>query len=329
MLEPEIEAFVASASALYPADAASLPVAQQRMLYERFSATFTAPLPLGVTVRNAVFTAAAGHTVALRAYYSHDCNHGHGREMSSAAGTVLYFHGGGFVLGSLDSHQLITARLAADTGLCVVAVDYRLAPEHPAPAAHDDCLEITLAALAGHLPLALPRCKSLQLAGDSAGGTLAASVAMQLRERNIEGVQGMTLVYPMLGAVPQPPARDTEAHAPCLTLADVQAFRRLYWQDTAPPWTTPLDAARFDGLPSTLAIGVQHDPLRDDAVVFVQRIQATGGRAEIWLGEGLVHGCWRALDTSPGVQRMHSRICAFLRGTADAQGSGLQHVLTV
>jgi acetyl esterase/lipase len=235
-------------------------------------------------------------------------------------GTVLYFHGGGFVLGSLDSHQVITARLAADTGLDVIAVDYRLAPEHRAPAAHDDCMEITLAALERRLPFDSPAGATLQLAGDSAGGTLAASVAMRLRDEGIEGINGLALIYPMLGTDPQPPSRDTEAQAPMLTLTDVHAFRDMYWGETAPypQWTIPLDATRYDGLPPTLAIGAEHDPLRDDARVFAERILAAGGEAHLWIGTGLVHGCWRAIESSPGVQAMHGEVCRFLSAKAQA-----------
>jgi|GEM_PF-4681595 len=115
---------------------------------------------------------------------------------------------------------------------------------------------------------------------------------------------------------------------PLLTLADVHAFRDTYWGENeqndpngaapthGPAWTIPLAASRFDGLPPTLAIGAEHDPLRDDARVFVERIRAAGGDAQLMIGTGLVHGCWRALDTSPGVQAMHRAVCDFLRNRA-------------
>jgi acetyl esterase/lipase len=304
MLEPEIAAFVARSAELNPPSSATLPVEERRKAYDRFAAAFTPALPSGVGVENAVFTSAAGHAIALRLYRPADA--------ARSPGTLLFFHGGGFVLGSLDSHEIITARLAADTGLYVVAVDYRLAPEHPAPAAHDDCLEVTLAALGGHLPFA-PLPAPLLVAGDSAGGTLAASVAMQLRDRGITGLRGAALIYPMLGPEPQPPARDTEADAPMLTLAGVRAYSRLYWGDKPlPAWTVPIDATRFDGLPPVLAIGAEHDSLRDDARVFGERIRAAGGDVEAWVAPGLVHGCWRALYLSPGAQRMHDAVCRFL-----------------
>ncbi|MBC8748660.1 acetyl esterase [Paraburkholderia sp. WC7.3g] len=316
MLEPEIAAFIERASALYPSHHAAATPRDQRELYDRYAAMLTPPLPSDLVAQDASFRTGAGHPVPLR-LYRHPVK---ARENGTIRGTVLYFHGGGFVLGSLNSHQMVTARLAADTGLDVIAVDYRLAPEHRAPAAHEDCLEITRAALNHRLPFDLPEHAALQLAGDSAGGTLAASVALRLRDDGESAVRGIVLVYPMLGTEPQLPARDTESDAPMLTLADVHKFRDAYWgkgeegnPTPGPAWTIPLAATRFDGLPPMLAIGAEHDPLRDDARAFVEQIRAAGGDARLLIGTGLVHGCWRALETSPGVQAMHRAVCEFLR----------------
>lgn len=312
MLEPQMAAFVERAVAVYPAHTASLSPREQRALYDRYAAMLTPALPDELTATDAEFRTRAGHALKLRLYRHR------ARADQAAHGAVLYFHGGGFVLGSLDSHQIVTARIAADTGLDVIAVDYRLAPEHRAPAAHDDCLEVTLAALAGRLSFNSSSGATLQLAGDSAGGNLAAAVAMRLRDDGIQGVRGLALVYPMLGTEPQLPARDTEAQAPMLKLTDVHAFRDMYWGEHPPypAWTLPLDATRFDGLPPTLAIGVEHDPLRDDARVFAERIDAAGGEARLWIGAGLVHGCWRAIESSPGVQALHRQVCGFLSAHA-------------
>ncbi|WP_322084188.1 alpha/beta hydrolase [Burkholderia sp. BCC1972] len=313
MLEPEIEAFVAAVDAWYPADAAARSPGEQRRLYDRFAAEWTpAALPPGIVQQDAVWHAPDGRAIALRRYAS-----AHG----SSRGTVLFFHGGGFVVGSLDSHALITAQLAADTGLDVIAVDYRLAPEHRAPAALEDCLEVTRAARDARWPFG-PCVHPLTLAGDSAGGMIAAAVATALRDADERNVDGVALVYPMLGFEPQSPARETEAHAPMLTLDDVRRYRELYWDGDLSAVlradnpllraSVPLEAARFDGLPPVLAIGAEHDPLRDDARVYVERIRAAGGLAHGWMGEGLVHGCWRALGTSPQAARMHRMVGGFL-----------------
>ncbi|WP_107311872.1 alpha/beta hydrolase [Burkholderia metallica] len=313
MLEPEIAAFVAAVDAWYPADAAARAPDAQRRLYDRFAAEWTpAALPAGIVQQDAVWQTPDGRAIALRRYTS---MHGAPR------GTVLFFHGGGFVVGSLDSHALITAQLAADTGLDVIAVDYRLAPEHRAPAALEDCLAVTRAARDARWPFG-PCARPLTLAGDSAGGMLAAAVATALRDAGEAGLDGIALVYPMLGFEPQSPARETEAHAPMLTLDDVHRYRALYWEgglsdalaDGHPLLraSVPLAASRFDGLPPVLAIGAEHDPLRDDARVYVERIRAAGGAAHYWMGEGLVHGCWRALGTSPQAARMHRTVGGFL-----------------
>lgn len=114
MLEPEIAAFVAAVDAAYPAGAAALSPGEQRRLYDRFAAAWTpAQLPAGVVQHDAVWHAPDGRAIALRRY---------ARAHAAPRGTVLFFHGGGFVVGSLDSHALITAQLAADTGLAVIAV---------------------------------------------------------------------------------------------------------------------------------------------------------------------------------------------------------------
>ncbi|SOT44469.1 alpha/beta hydrolase [Burkholderia cenocepacia] len=313
MLEPEIAAFVAAVDAWYPADAAARSPDEQRRLYDRFAAEWTpAALPAGIVRQDTVWHAPDGRPIALRRYTS-----AHG----TPRGTVLFFHGGGFVVGSLDSHALITAQLAADTGLDVIAVDYRLAPEHRAPAALDDCVEVTRAARDARWPFG-PCAHPLTLAGDSAGGMLAAAVAAALRDAGERNVDGIALVYPMLGFEPQSPARETEAHAPMLTLDDVHRYRALYWNgdlsavllsdDPLLRASVPLEATRFDGLPPVLAIGAEHDPLRDDARVYVERIRAAGGVAHGWMGEGLVHGCWRALGTSPQAARMHRMVGGFL-----------------
>lgn len=161
----------------------------------------------------------------------------------------------------------------------------------------------------------------MTLAGDSAGGNLAAAVAAVLRDAGEGGIDGIAVAYPMLGFEPQSPAREAQAHAPMLTLDDVHRYRALYWGDADEAAlhddpllraSVPLAAARFDGLPPVLAIGAEHDPLRDDARVYVERILAAGGAARYWIGEGLVHGCWRALGTSPQAARMHRMIGGFL-----------------
>jgi acetyl esterase len=187
MLDPDMTAFVRETERFYPADATGRPIAAQRTLYDAYCRAFAPPRPAGVTSSDAVLGAAPG--VALR------CYHG---PAGGQRGTLIYLHGGGFVLGGLDSHDAITARLAVELDAVVVAVDYRLAPEHPFPAACDDADAVVTAALERTLPFDLPPGPVL-LAGDSAGGTLAASAALTRRDRGGRQPAGMVLIYPMLG----------------------------------------------------------------------------------------------------------------------------------
>jgi acetyl esterase len=303
MLEPEMMRFIERSIALYPEDAAQMPADEQRRVYDRYCAEFARPRPAGVTTEDAVLETADG-PVPLRLY----------RPAGGGTGLAVYIHGGGFILGSLDSHDVVTAELAATANVAVLAVHYRLAPEHPAPAAFRDCLAVTEAALAGRLPFSGLAAGPVVLAGDSAGGTLSAATALALRDRGVPSVAGLLLIYPSLGFEPALPAAETEAEAPLLTLADMLAYRTAYLGNKTPDaYDFPLLTARFDALPPTLAIGVEHDPLRDDARVFAEKLTAAGGTAEFYLAAGLVHGCLRALGTSPATDRLYARAAAFIR----------------
>ncbi|HWK46385.1 MAG TPA: alpha/beta hydrolase [Stellaceae bacterium] len=320
MLEAEIKAFIDRSNAFYPPNSATLPFAEQRRLYDRYAASFARPLPPGVVTRDAVL-AMADRSIGLRLYKRVDGTGSGG----AGQGVVLYFHGGGYVLGSLDSHDLVTAQLAATTPAAVIAVDYRLAPEHTAPAAFQDCLAVAEACLARRLPFEtdLLPAGPIILAGDSAGGGLAATTALALRDRAIQraadqgiagpGIAGLLMIYPGLAYDTELPAAVTEAEAPMLTLADIRAYRRLYLGGKTPDaYEYPLLATRFDGLPATLAIAAEHDPLRDDSRVFVDRLRAAGGTARYIVGEGLVHGCLRALGSSPGVDLIYRHMAEFI-----------------
>ncbi|MEM9473149.1 MAG: alpha/beta hydrolase fold domain-containing protein, partial [Pseudomonadota bacterium] len=160
--EDEIWAFMEAGSQFYPAEPASLTIAEQRRCYDNLCAHFHAGRPPGMQVQDMTAPSPAGD-IALRRYVP---------ERRSTDGAVIYMHGGGFILGGLDSHDDICCGIAEDAGAVVVAVDYRLAPEHIFPAAFDDCAAAVNWVFEGahHLNIDADR---IVLAGDSAGGTLA------------------------------------------------------------------------------------------------------------------------------------------------------------
>lgn len=284
-------AFITATDAEYPPDTASLTIAQQRAIYDRMCRAFHRGYPAGVTAQD---QPVAG--VPCRIF-------------AGAGPVVLYLHGGGFVVGGLESHDDICAEIRARTGLGVVCADYRLSPEHLHPAAFDDCVAVACA-LATKGPILL--------CGDSAGGNLCAAVAHALRGTGVE-ILGQVLVYPGLGGNTDKGSYLAHAHAPMLTRDDVLFYKTI--RHGAPPpqgdsSVSPLQDTDFSGLPPTLAISAQCDPLADDARDYAAQVNAAGGRA-IWVEEpGLVHAYLRARHTVPRAAASFTRIVDTLSAMA-------------
>jgi acetyl esterase len=278
LIDAETWAFIQATEAAYPADAVGLTMAQQRAAYDAMCAVFYAGRPAGIMVQD-------------MAIGGIPCRH-----YAGTGTTVVYFHGGGFVVGGLDSHDDICAEIAAATGFTVVSVDYRLSPEHLHPAAYDDALAV-VRAMQGRVVLV----------GDSAGGNLAAAVAAAVP------VAGQVLIYPGLGADRTKGSYLMHAFAPMLTLADVNYYAGIRHggvEVVGDATAAPLHATDFTGLPPTVAFSAECDPSADDARDYVARINAAGGEAR-WVNEvGLVHAYLRARHAVPRAKASFARILA-------------------
>ena len=286
--------FVRASEAAYPPDTASLTVADQRLIYDRMCRTFHQGYPDGVTSQDR-------HIAGV------PC-----RIFSGAQPTVIYLHGGGFVVGGLHSHDDVCAQLCHATGLTVVAVDYRLAPEHLHPAAFDDALAVTRA-VAAHGPVIM--------AGDSAGGNLAAAVTHALRAAP-GAVLGQVLIYSGLGGDQNADSYLEHAHAPMLTREDCIFYSAVRHAGNIPagdPTAAPLHDPDFSGLPPTLAIYAQCDPVAGDSRQYVAQITSAGGRAHAIEEAGLVHGYLRARATVPRAAASFARICSAITSLANGQ----------
>lgn len=281
--------FIRRTEDAYPPDTATMTIAEQRAIYDRMCRAFHRGYPAGVVAVD-------------RAFGGVPCRHYPG-----AGGTVVYLHGGGFVVGGLHSHDDVCADIRAATGLHVVSVDYRLCPEHPHPAAFDDALAATRA-VAAELPA------PLVMVGDSAGGNLAAAVCHAAGRRGGLGIAGQVLIYPGLGGVRGGGSFEAHADAPMLTRADVEFYagvRHAGGVVPAPdPTFAPLSNADFAGLPPTLAVAAECDPLADDAAAYAAAVRAAGGMAAGVVERGLVHGYLRARATVPRAQASFARITA-------------------
>lgn len=287
-----------------------LAIAVQREAYARMALAFTPARPIGVSSQDGLI-GPLGQPLPMRRYQPV------GPRPTSGWPAVLYLHGGSFCLGDLDSHDFITAALCASLGAVVIALDYRLAPEHPYPSAVEDSLAAWHGIQADAQRLQVdPR--RIAVVGDSAGGNLAATLCQSLRDHG--GIQpcGQALVYPTLTVDDELPSHLEHAEAPLLSRAECLASRFCYRPD---PRMAPLAATSFAGLPPTFVAVAEWDPLRDEGICYVSRIEQAGGQACLHIGQDLVHGCLRAIGDCPEVDRLYAALVVQLRHMLEVPGA--------
>ncbi|MFT0474617.1 alpha/beta hydrolase [Pseudomonas antarctica] len=274
-----------------------------RQNYDRMCRAFTPPQPEALQVSD-FFLGAVG----VRSYLPS------APTPSQGWPCLLYMHGGGWAVGGLDSHDFICFELANALQVLVIAIDYRLAPEHPFPAAYEDCRAVWQAIQAGQGPHTINR-QRLVVMGDSAGGNLAAALCLGLRDDGLPLPQAQVLIYPGLGGAADLPSRRDCRHAPLLSTADTDCYLALYLRGAGKPsaYAMPLLAERFSDLPKALIAVAQFDPLRDDGMVYAERLQAAGVEAVLYPGKGLVHGCLRARGQAPEVDQLYDYMLGYLR----------------
>lgn len=206
------------------------------------------------------------------------------REDRGHGPVVLFFHGGGFVLGDVDTHAPLAAAIAGDLDLPVVSVDYRLAPEHPWPAAPDDC------EAAARWLAAQPETTGVILAGDSAGGTLAAVTAIALRDRPAEvPVIAQGLLYPATDMARAHPSLRDFAEGYLLTRAMLDWFVSCYAADMGDIRATPMRAG-LAGVPPAVVMTAECDPIRDQGRAYAAALARVGVPVTFREARGTIHG---------------------------------------
>jgi acetyl esterase len=230
--------------------------------------------------------------------------------------TILFFHGGGFVIGDLDTHEDHCRLLAAEVGAVVLAVEYRLAPEHPFPAAYEDCLAAVRWA-GEHVGEIGGDAAGLVVAGDSAGGNLAAAVALAVRDGGPE-LAAQLLIYPGTDF------RDGDAHLSraengeglFLTAEDMRWFGDAYVPDPADrtdPRASVLLAPDLSGAAPAVVLTGEYDPLRDEGEAYAAALQAAGVRVDLRRYDGLIHGFFGMGPVSPAAAAAVADACQALR----------------
>ena len=303
-LHPSVESILSVMRAQPTVHPRSLTMTQRRREYREMALAMW-PHPTHVAeVRDVTFELSTGQLGARLYVPIADAGHG----------LLLFFHGGSFVVGDLDTHDGICRRLALDTGMRVLAVDYRLAPEHPFPAAVDDAVG-ALRHVGEHLSTYAEPTARIIVVGDSAGAPLAAVAASATRQEQL-AVAGQVLIYPTLG--PEVLTRSAHEYATGYLL-ELEHLRFDYeqylagWRDHTDPRVSPLMSLDLtDSVPAVVVVA-QFDPLRDEALSYAGLLEHFGTPVEILEAEGMVHGFLRLGGVVPDALSILDNLATHLR----------------
>jgi acetyl esterase len=264
--------------------------AEARLNWRRFSLLGGDRVEMA-SIEDRSFEGPAGE-VALRVYVPHGL-------ASSGRPALVWYHGGGFVIGDLDTADSAASALAEAAATVVVSADYRLAPEHRFPAAVEDCYA-SLRWVADHGDELGVDPARIAIGGDSAGGNLAAITALMARERGGPAVVFQLLIYPVIDPLMDTGSYRENGSGFLLTASTMRWFWECYLGpdgDPADPYVSPLRIADLSGLPPALVITAEYDPLRDEGEAYAAALGAAGVPADVRRVEGQVH----AFFARPGV----------------------------
>ncbi|HGM6364260.1 TPA: alpha/beta hydrolase [Serratia marcescens] len=248
-------------------------------------------------VRDFTVVAADGYRIALRAYLPA------GENRAAAQPAMLFAHGGGWCLGSLALYDRPCQALANATGRVILSVDYRLAPEYPFPQPLEDVYR-ALCWVAQQAPQLGIDAKRLAVGGDSAGGNLAAAVALLARDRGGPHIERQLLLYPALSREMTTKSYCEFAEGYFLTRDAMVFCWQQYLAQRRDPGAEPLHAATLRGLPPATILSCEYDPLRDVAEQYAQRLREAGVPVRCERLPGMVHACIHMLGLTPAARRL-------------------------
>ena len=213
-------------------------------------------------------------------------------------GACLYFHGGGWVLNTIDTHDDLTRRLAAESGCVVVSVDYRLAPEHKYPAAIEDAYA-ALKWVSEHADELNVDPRRIAVSGDSAGGNIAAVLCLMTRDRGGPPIAFQALIYPITDCDFDRPSYCENADGYFLTMGQMIWFWRHYVaspEQMLEAYASPLLAESLSGLPPALIQTAEFDPLRDEGEAYANALRAAGVSVQLRRYDGMIHAFVKRVD---------------------------------
>jgi len=308
MINPELNPFLADWAAAWARLPAGSGAAQRRAHFETIALEMRQPTPAGVTTE--VVHVSAGETgrkVRVRIFRPSD---------AGPLPALIYMHGVAWMQGSPETHWDITADIAANTARVVISVDYALTPEHPFPQALNDCSAVVEWAFSRAQALGI-RKEMIAIGGDSAGANLAAAQTLIHRGTPL-ALSAQLLVYPAVDFTMDRDSHRENADGPVVTVASMPAVNAMYCPNPADltnPLAAPLRAASHAGLPPAFVAVAEHDPLRDEGLVYADALRAAGVPVELDRGIGLIHGYLRARPYCADARLAFDRMCDWLRRT--------------
>ena len=280
---------------------------ETRAAFASYTVVTKRPCPEDMKVEDLEFPGPdAGQTIPVRWYRPANA--------PSPSPVVLYFHGGGFTLGDLDSSDTQAWGIAQQTGVHVISVNYRLAPQHPFPAAPEDVFAV-LRHVAGEGASMGIDGGRVGTWGDSAGGCLSAAVCLMTRDRNGPPITAQVVHTACLTDVLDSPSYYEHAGSPGLNGPSMDEYWNNYLGDRRPStedYATPLKAKDLSGLPPALVHVAEIDPLADDGRRYVKRLDEAGVAAELRVAEGMIHGFLRARHIGPASAAEFDIPCRFM-----------------
>ncbi|MBV6274061.1 alpha/beta hydrolase [Alcaligenaceae bacterium CGII-47] len=306
-IDIELKPFIEGLAQAWPEPTLSLDVATWRERAERLSAQARPPYPEGMKVQD-LQVPGQPRDVTVRIYRPQATT-------ITPSACLMYMHGGGWVIGSHETHDAITAAIAQQAAMVVVSVHYARAPEHPYPAAVEDCQTVLSWLFDQGAAQGIDPTR-IFVGGDSAGGNLATVMALLYREDAHRRLRGQALIYPCVDTDFTRPSYLSEAQAPFLKAAEMIWFWGQYCPNPAQrleATAAPIHISDFSGMAPALVMVAEHDPLRDEGTHYANLLQNSGVETQFRPGKGLIHGHLRAGGLCQAAANEFQALCDWLK----------------
>lgn len=292
---------------------------QEDYMWIRKMQDFFAPKPKkGYRILDSrIFSKDNSHDIPVRVFHPQNKLHDD---------VILFFHGGGWVLGNIDTYTNACITMAEETGRIVLSVDYRKAPEYPFPAGFDDCFRVA-EVLMGEMALAgIPGATQLSLVGDSSGGNLAAAVSLRLRDEGLAVPQKQVLIYPVTywDHTEQAPFESLRlyGHDYGLTSKKMQEYMEMYEPDEMKrknAYIAPLMATDLSGQPDTLVVTAEYDPLRDEGEAYGNALAESGNTVVVHRMKDAAHNFLNGPRGGAPINETYQLVREFLNGRLEGE----------